>query len=266
MAASSKRHAATSQSGNYADADAGSVPFGEGDFILKNDSDKSTDSFTNRNINVDVQVDKSNYGKLLGHLGSNHYRCLGMAAYSRNNPYVKLLLQAMSQSGCEAFQDRHFACEQCSEVVNGGFDPSTSQIVLCQNNIKTQSAMDRVITHELIHAFDHCRAKINWNDIRHLACTEIRAANLSGDCSFGMEHFGRFHRMQFGFVKHQQTCVKDRAIRSVLAVRDTSEKLVKQAVDEVFDTCFNDLEPFHKIPRSKSDAKAAWRERYRYEL
>ncbi|MEQ2162405.1 hypothetical protein GOODEAATRI_019408 [Goodea atripinnis] len=36
------------------------------------------------------------------------------------------------------------------------------QIVLCQNNIHQQSHMNRVVTHELIHAFDHCRAHVDW--------------------------------------------------------------------------------------------------------
>lgn len=48
------------------------------------------------------------------------------------------------------------------------------QIVLCQNNIHQQSHMNRVVTHELIHAFDHCRAHVDWfNNLRHLACSEV---------------------------------------------------------------------------------------------
>lgn len=48
------------------------------------------------------------------------------------------------------------------------------QIVLCQNNIHQQSHMNRVVTHELIHAFDHCRAHVDWfNNFRHLACSEV---------------------------------------------------------------------------------------------
>lgn len=39
--------------------------------------------------------------------------------------------------------------------------------------------------HEMIHAYDHCRAKdLDWNSCRHHACSEIRAAVLSGDCTF----------------------------------------------------------------------------------
>ena len=38
-----------------------------------------------------------------------------------------------------------------------------------------------------VHAFDDCRAKVDWSNCVHHACSEIRAANLSGDCSFMQE-------------------------------------------------------------------------------
>lgn len=57
-----------------------------------------------------------------------------------------------------------------------------------------------------------------------------------------------------------QACVRDRAIRSILAVRKVSKETAEKAVDEVFDACFNDLEPFGRIPHSKTDAKRAYRD------
>jgi inner membrane protease ATP23 len=38
------------------------------------------------------------------------------------------------------------------------------------------------LTHELVHAYDHCRAYVDWTNCVHHACSEVRAANLSGDC------------------------------------------------------------------------------------
>lgn len=29
------------------------------------------------------------------------------------------------------------------------------------------------MAHELIHAFDHCRFKVDWNNLRHHACSEV---------------------------------------------------------------------------------------------
>lgn len=49
--------------------------------------------------------------------------------------------------------------------------------------------------HELIHAYDYCRANLVLENCRHHACTEIRAASLSGDCDF----FNELKRGNWGF-------------------------------------------------------------------
>ncbi|KAM9171241.1 mitochondrial inner membrane protease ATP23 homolog [Pangshura tecta] len=186
----------------------------------------------------------------------NHKCQLMLKIALDTSPYAQLLLDAMKQSGCTVYKDRHFACEDCDGCVSGGFDSATSQIVLCQNNIHQQSHMNRVVTHELIHAFDHCRAHVDWfSNVKHLACSEIRAANLSGDCSL----INEMTRFKFGLKQHHQTCVRDRAIRSILAVRKVSKETAEKAVDGVFDSCFNDHEPFGRVPHNKSDAKYAYR-------
>ncbi|XP_035874624.1 mitochondrial inner membrane protease ATP23 homolog isoform X1 [Phyllostomus discolor] len=161
---------------------------------------------------------------------SNNQSCqLMLLKTLQTNPYVKLLLDAMKHSGCAVNRERHFACEDCSGNVSGGFDASVSQIVLCQNNIRSQAHMNRVVTHELIHAFDHCRAHVDWfTNVRHLACSE--------------------------------TCVRDRAILSILAVRNISKEVAEKAVDDVFESCFNDHEPFGRIPHNKTYAKYAYRD------
>ena len=47
----------------------------------------------------------------------------------------------------------------------------------------TQWGMNNVITHELVHAYDHCRAEIDYNNLRHLACTEAseREREITGE-------------------------------------------------------------------------------------
>ena len=79
--------------------------------------------------------------------------------------------------------------------------PLLFQIVLCENNISSQGHMNDTLTHELIHTLDYCRAEVDWNNLDHLACSEIRAANLSGECFFSKENFGR---LKFGLKKHHQ--------------------------------------------------------------
>lgn len=57
------------------------------------------------------------------------------------------------------------------------------QIVVCQNVSTRKGMVQGVLTHEMIHMFDYCRNELDFRNMEHLACTEIRAANLT-HCSF----------------------------------------------------------------------------------
>lgn len=57
------------------------------------------------------------------------------------------------------------------------------QIVVCHNQTKNQKMVQGVLAHEMIHMFDFCRKKLDFKNLDHLACTEIRAANLT-HCGF----------------------------------------------------------------------------------
>ncbi|XP_038636899.1 mitochondrial inner membrane protease ATP23 homolog isoform X1 [Scyliorhinus canicula] len=204
------------------------------------------------------QTGKPKRGLLAESILTFNHRCRVMLQVTLDtSPYAKLLVDAMKGSGCAVYKDRHFSCEDCDGTVSGGFDAEISQIVLCQNNIHQQQHMNRVVTHELIHTFDHCRAHVDWfRNIKHLACSEIRAANLSGECAFVNE----VCRFNFGLKQHHQKCVRERALRSILAVRNVNKETAEKAVDAVFNTCFNDHEPFGRIPHNKKDAKQAYRD------
>ncbi|XP_068132707.1 mitochondrial inner membrane protease ATP23 homolog isoform X4 [Hyperolius riggenbachi] len=170
---------------------------------------------------------------------------------------VKILMDSLERAGCTAYMDRHFSCEDCDGSVGGGFDSTTSEVVICQNTVSNQRDMDRMLTHELIHAYDHCRADVDFlRNIKHLACSEIRAANLSGDCTFANE----VSRLHFGLKQHHQACVRDRAIRSILAARNVSKEAAEKAVDEVFEPCFKDRRPFGRIPFNRTSANMAYKE------
>lgn len=84
--------------------------------------------------------------------------------------------------------------------------------MLCSNNLTTQAHTSNTLLHETVHAFDACRANLNWGNCVHHACSEIRAATLSGDCNFTREVF---LRRKYGFAKQFQRCVKRRAELSV---------------------------------------------------
>ena len=94
--------------------------------------------------------------------------------------------------------------------------------------------MEDTLTHELVHMYDHCRFKVDWNNLRHHACSEvslpycsvyfvesalvdtdakIRANSLSGDCKFTRE----IQRGFLAFSKQHQVRIACRYLVCALA-------------------------------------------------
>ncbi|SPC66385.1 related to ATP23 - putative metalloprotease of the mitochondrial inner membrane [Ustilago sp. UG-2017b] len=140
----------------------------------------------------------------------------------------------------------------CPPSIAGGFSPSlpteptsASAILICSNRIFSKSHLEDTLSHEMVHWFDHCRFLVDWSNLRHHACSEIRAANLSGDCGFARE----WKRRIYGFKLQHQNCVKRRAALSLLInpACDGDIEKAERAVDEVFESCFGDTRPFDEV-------------------
>ncbi len=126
----------------------------------------------------------------------------------------------------------------------GGFWSNKYGVVLCQNRPRSPYQMGRTMIHELVHAYDDCRVDFNMNNCLHIACTEIRAANLSGDCTLAMELLrGR----GLSITAHKQECVKRIAITS-LSMNSNCKDHAARSVDVAWKHCWPDLQPFDHIP------------------
>ena len=96
-----------------------------------------------------------------------------------SNPLIKTLVQALADQQCPIDLSRHFSCEYCDEAMpTGMFDPATNQIVVCRNHL---AHFDDCIITGLVQAFDYCRNKVDVHNLRHFACSQIRALNFT-DC------------------------------------------------------------------------------------
>lgn len=124
----------------------------------------------------------------------------------------------------------------------------TPEIYLCQEHIAGQKHANTILAHELIHAIDMCRAKLDpLHNCMHLACTEIRAENLSGECNMSWEFMrGKLN----GFLGHGQECVKRRAIDSVKA-NPNCAKNAELYVDAAMERCYKDTFPFERHPNQR---------------
>ncbi|KAK3579056.1 hypothetical protein CHS0354_029914 [Potamilus streckersoni] len=176
---------------------------------------------------------------------------------AEKDPRIKLLMGALKSRGCPIDLGRHVSCEPCNFNVNGGYDPVKNQVVVCKNMSKTKNACCNVMAHELLHAFDACRAKVDFSDLQHLACTEIRAANLN-HCYF-LSAWETGIAYPWNFKEKHRECVKNKAILSVILVRNLPAVKAREIVDKVFDKCYQDLEPFgRRMKKGSRDAQRAY--------
>lgn len=127
------------------------------------------------------------------------------------------MLKQLKLSGCEVPRSNIY-CLPCDKMTHaGGFTPDPGAVHLCSGHFFSQSHQETTMVHELIHMYDHCRFKIDWTNLRHHACSEvrtttlsnriwltasgkIRANSLSGDCKFTRE----LRRGMFSFSKQHQ--------------------------------------------------------------
>lgn len=101
------------------------------------------------------------------------------------------------------------------------------------------------ILHEMIHAYDDCRAVIGWHNCDQVACAEIRASALSGECRYNIE---RQRGIMKGVSGQLQKCVKRRATVSLNINPHCYNQDSAAVVEKVFEKCFADIEPFYIRP------------------
>ncbi|TEB18550.1 hypothetical protein FA13DRAFT_1745601 [Coprinellus micaceus] len=143
------------------------------------------------------------------------------------SPVVVFMLKHLKVAGCDV-PAQNILCTPCDRT----------------RNFFSQAHMENTMVHELMHMYDQCRFKVDWNDLRHHACSEIRANNLSGDCRYTRE----LRRGFLSFSKQHQACVRRRSIESVAAnPACPDEATAERAVNEVWDSCFNDTRPFDEV-------------------
>ncbi|KIL71259.1 hypothetical protein M378DRAFT_64992 [Amanita muscaria Koide BX008] len=159
------------------------------------------------------------------------------------SPAVVFMLKHLKLSGYDV-PSGNILCAPCDMTRAGGYSPEHGAIVLCSGHFFSQTHMEHTLVHELIHLYDDCRFKVDWKNLRHHACSEIRANNLSGDCRFTRE----LRRGFFAFSKQHQACVRRRAAESVAANPACPDAATaERVVNEVWDSCFNDTRPFDEV-------------------
>jgi inner membrane protease ATP23 len=152
-------------------------------------------------------------------------------------------MEEMGKLGCMVDPVQFFSCKQCPMAVEGFYDKNLG-VVICENNISPKvDKLTKTLLHESIHAFDYCNTKLDGDDCLHVACTEIRANNLSGQCEYNEE----IKRGNLKFFRQKPLCIKRRAELS-LQFMPQCKDVSRSSVERAFRTCFQDNSPFPTFP------------------
>ncbi|KAJ3746983.1 peptidase M76 family-domain-containing protein [Lentinula raphanica] len=179
----------------------------------------------------------------------NLRRCEKMKSeLMEQSPILIFMLKHLRLSGCQV-PERNIFCVTCPILHAGAYLPHPhGAIKLCAGHFFSKQHVESTIAHELVHMFDECRFKVDWANLRHHACSEIRANNLSGDCRWTRELRRGEGIPGIGWTKGHQACVRRRAITSVAAnPACPSLAHAERAVNEVWESCFTDTRPFDEV-------------------
>lgn len=82
------------------------------------------------------------------------------------------MMKHLKLNGADVSSD-DLVCAPCDTNRSGGFSPEAGAVVLCQGKFMGKSHMEDTIVHELVHMYDHAKFKVDWNNLRHHACSEV---------------------------------------------------------------------------------------------
>ncbi|KJE90282.1 hypothetical protein CAOG_001615 [Capsaspora owczarzaki ATCC 30864] len=143
-----------------------------------------------------------------------HTRCEMMVTLAASNgDAFDIGMSVMKLYGCP-FRRENIMCMPCTGNIHGGYIPGTG-VLICENRISNAATLARTLTHELVHAFDDCRANVDWTSCEQQACSEA--------------------------------CVRRRAILSVQANPNCRGARAVEAVEKVWNPCHFDNTPFPDI-------------------
>ena len=178
-------------------------------------------------------------------------------------PMVKTLVGALEGIGCPVVLERHISCEVCpmgSYIQHaGGYDDVNNQVFICANNCNNSGYVHGALVRGLLQMFDRCAAKVDFKNVDHLACMEVRKANLAS-CNF-MNYWSRTDA-NLAIKQEHSNCVFNTALESLIKTKFVDRDVAKEAVDRVFDKCYRDLEPVGRRIGKRSGMYLSKDERY----
>ncbi|KAF2260746.1 hypothetical protein CC78DRAFT_536225 [Lojkania enalia] len=87
------------------------------------------------------------------------------------SPIVRFMRDEVAKLGGDV-NARNIHCRMCTQEQSGGFHIDHG-ILLCANKFRNQGHQEDTMAHEMVHAWDHLKWKVDENNLRHQACLEV---------------------------------------------------------------------------------------------
>nr|POE57717.1 mitochondrial inner membrane protease atp23 [Quercus suber] len=159
--------------------------------------------------------------------GRSIEECQSMIQRSLRTPIVKFLREHLEKSGC-VLGDKFIKAVHCNKQISGGYVRGEGRGVC-------QCGGTFLILRLFFLSMKECVSIVD---------KQIRAGHLSGDCHYKRELLRGYMKLR----GHEQDCVRRRVMKSVIANPYCSEAAAKDAMEAVWDICYNDTQPFDRAP------------------
>jgi len=218
-------------------------------------------------------------------------RCEDRLRRALKNERPQAILSAIFQNGCTALRKDTNECIKCRICPSGGkldhvgayYRGSKQRIYLCAEKEPSEEQVERLVTHELVHAYDHCRFSMRVPFVGRQApwaltcgaeaCSEVRAYllsnawkpssfssnSVSSSYDFGLNSGGEQLSQEDRYapssmfasdstpadaaVAHREP-VYHSALASTSAYGTCANGDARRVVDAVFNACLADYAPF----------------------
>lgn len=87
------------------------------------------------------------------------------------SPVIRFLSDEVYKLGGDLTKD-NILCRMCTNEQSGGFSVDYG-ILLCANKFRNRGHQEDTMAHEMVHAWDHLKWKVEANNMRHQACLEV---------------------------------------------------------------------------------------------
>ncbi|KKY21860.1 putative mitochondrial inner membrane protease atp23 [Diplodia seriata] len=93
------------------------------------------------------------------------------------SPVVRFMRDEVQKLGGDV-GPHNVRCRRCTTAQGGGFDIDYG-VLLCANHMRNRGHVEDTIAHEMVHAYDYLRFKVDRWNLRHQACTEVCGSDVS---------------------------------------------------------------------------------------